>query len=287
MDLLNDDYYFTCSAPLSPMEPSDAWVHDLLIKSAPLTTCNSFTGQSFLSLDPIPDVNTEPELRYFPSQPQQSDPEFASSSGSSSSSPHIKSEVTYDKVPDLSSLHNKLELIRKNNDLTPKSLESIFDTKDILKDEDVPISRRRTQANGSLVSSTFSNSEANSSKSSSPSSPTFSKPRVTKKRAHRKRLTETQKQAHNKIEKKYRININTKIAALQKIIPWVAYEKTAFETGKEEDNTPDNHCNRLNKSMILEKATDYILYLQKNEERILQENLELKKEIMRLGGNVN
>lgn len=269
MDLLNDDYYFTCSAPLSPMEPSDAWVHDLLIKSAPLTTCNSFTGQSFLSLDPIPDVNTEPELRYFPSQPQQSDPEFASSSGSSSSSPHIKSEVTYDKVPDLSSLHNKLELIRKNNDLTPKSLESIFDTKDILKDEDVPISRRRTQANGSLVSSTFS------------------KPRVTKKRAHRKRLTETQKQAHNKIEKKYRININTKIAALQKIIPWVAYEKTAFETGKEEDNTPDNHCNRLNKSMILEKATDYILYLQKNEERILQENLELKKEIMRLGGNVN
>lgn len=53
----------------------------------------------------------------------------------------------------------------------------------------------------------------------------------TKKRAPRKRLTPFQKQAHNKIEKRYRININTKIARLQQIIPWVASEQTCFRSG--------------------------------------------------------
>ena len=77
-------------------------------------------------------------------------------------------------------------------------------------------------------------------------------------------MTESQKKAHNKIEKRYRININAKIAGIQKIIPWVAFEKTAFETGEENETEAEAKNNtRLNKSMILEKATEYILHLQK------------------------
>lgn len=96
-----------------------------------------------------------------------------------------------------------------------------------------------------------------------------------KRRAPRKRLTSHQKQAHNKIEKRYRININTKIAKLQQIIPWVASEQTAFEVGENirrgEDGLPST---KLNKSMILEKAVDYILYLQ-NSERLYE--MEVKR----------
>ncbi|CUS20814.1 LAQU0S01e15236g1_1 [Lachancea quebecensis] len=107
------------------------------------------------------------------------------------------------------------------------------------------------------------------------------------KRAPRKRLTAHQKQAHNKIEKRYRININTKIAKLQQIIPWVASEETAFEVGEtSRGNTRGGEAvatatPKLNKSMILEKAVDYILYLQNNERLYEMEVQRLKKEVER------
>lgn len=112
-----------------------------------------------------------------------------------------------------------------------------------------------------------------------------------KKRAPRKRLTSHQKQAHNKIEKRYRININTKIAKLQQIIPWVASEQTAFEVGeslkKEEGSSAKEmatqlcaaSATKLNKSMILEKAVDYILYLQNSERLYQMEVQRLKNEL--------
>lgn len=122
-----------------------------------------------------------------------------------------------------------------------------------------------------------------------------------KKRAPRKRLTSHQKQAHNKIEKRYRININTKIAKLQQIIPWVASEQTAFEVGdsmkKEEDGTQQKDgtiaetpisavaATKLNKSMILEKAVDYILYLQNSERLYEMEVQRLKNEVDTLKKN--
>ncbi|CAR27701.1 hypothetical protein ZYGR_0N01860 [Zygosaccharomyces rouxii] len=102
-----------------------------------------------------------------------------------------------------------------------------------------------------------------------------------RRRAPRKRLTSHQKQAHNKIEKRYRININTKIAKLQQIIPWVASEQTAFEVGenikKGEDGFPTS--TKLNKSMILEKAVDYILYLQNSERLYEMEVRRLRAEL--------
>lgn len=129
------------------------------------------------------------------------------------------------------------------------------------------------------------NSSTTTLSSESSSTPTTKKPK--KKRAPRKRLTAHQKQAHNKIEKRYRININAKIAGLQQIIPWVASEKTAFETGqtgsiKTEEETAD--VPRLNKSMILEKATAYILFLQEKEISMTSEIDKLKQEVSRLGG---
>lgn len=87
----------------------------------------------------------------------------------------------------------------------------------------------------------------------------------------RKRLTTYQKEAHNRIEKRYRININTKIAKLQQIIPWVACNDTAFEVSQNmkrinsENGTSSNSTPKLNKSIILEKAVDYILYLQNSQ----------------------
>ncbi|CEP64852.1 Tye7p LALA0_S14e00738g [Lachancea lanzarotensis] len=136
-----------------------------------------------------------------------------------------------------------------------------------------------------------------------------------KRRAPRKRLTAHQKEAHNKIEKRYRININTKISKLQQIIPWVASEETAFDAGEGKANgsasssssSSSSSCNygtdsacyasdpatavsvrltdvatpKLNKSMILEKAVDYILYLQNNERLYEMEVQRLKRELER------
>lgn len=127
--------------------------------------------------------------------------------------------------------------------------------------------------------------------------------------ASRKRLTPYQKEAHNKIEKRYRININTKIAKLQQIIPWVADEDTAFEvshtlrrpgngttqqqpttngalnnddvstTSSTTSSSSIPSTNKLNKSMILEKAVDYILFLQNNENLYELEVQRLRNEV--------
>lgn len=111
---------------------------------------------------------------------------------------------------------------------------------------------------------------------------------TTTTKSQRKRLTPHQKQAHNKIEKRYRININTKIAKLQQIIPWVASEETAFEVSdsikKAEQDSEGRplKATKLNKSMILEKAVDYILYLQNNEEIYEMEVQRLRNEADKL-----
>ena len=107
-----------------------------------------------------------------------------------------------------------------------------------------------------------------------------------RKRCSRKRLTANQRETHNMIEKRYRININTKIGKLQKIIPWVACEDTAFVVDNKvlnngEENVPVKSM-KLNKSMILEKAVDYILYLQNNERLFELEVQRLRKEINEL-----
>ncbi|CDO96413.1 unnamed protein product [Kluyveromyces dobzhanskii CBS 2104] len=112
-----------------------------------------------------------------------------------------------------------------------------------------------------------------------------------KKRGSRKRLTADQRVTHNMIEKRYRININTKIGKLQKIIPWVACEDTAFVVDNKVLSAGEDSLSlktmKLNKSMILEKAVDYILYLQNNERLFELEVQRLRKEITELKANAS
>lgn len=63
--------------------------------------------------------------------------------------------------------------------------------------------------------------------------------------------------AHNVIEKRYRSSINDKILELKNIV-----------AGEEP---------KMNKSLILRKAIDYIRFLQNQNIRLKQENLQLKQ----------
>lgn len=88
------------------------------------------------------------------------------------------------------------------------------------------------------------------------------KSRTSRKRSKRP-MTATQRQSHNKIERKYRININSKIASLQRMVPWMSQDGVAFETHcSEEIKAARDSGKKLNKSMILDMVTEYIGYLQ-------------------------
>lgn len=104
-----------------------------------------------------------------------------------------------------------------------------------------------------------------------------------KKTSRKKRLSEHQKKVHNKIEKKYRINLNQKIANLQQVIPWVSSTSAAFETNLPNQGKPN--AIKLNKSVILEMATNYIELLNNQQQENEKLIYKMKQEISRLGGN--
>ncbi|VEU19286.1 DEKNAAC100460 [Brettanomyces naardenensis] len=98
----------------------------------------------------------------------------------------------------------------------------------------------------------------------------------------KKPLNPHQRKAHNKIERKYRININSKIANLQKLVPWMCDEGVAFEVEDEDDSSLvgdlRQKSRKLNKSMILDIVTKYIVHLK-------QENLVLRTKIRHYEGD--
>lgn len=217
----------------SPLE--EQWISDLLAKSAPMTTSNSFSDALNFEMTAFEQY----PITTFSSLLDNEESIFSCSSGVStvSSTPPIKEEEedldtsSVCKTNLLDGVSAKLQLMQRSNDLTPKALESIFNTKDVLKDAGV--------GQAGLVSLKFS-THNHTEGSSQPK----------KKRCSRRRLTDTQKEAHNKVEKKYRVNINLKINSLQTIIPWFSKGKDACMDMK------------VNKSVILEKAFDYIVYLK-------------------------
>lgn len=119
-----------------------------------------------------------------------------------------------------------------------------------------------------------------------------------RKRTARRRLTVHQKIAHNKIEKKYRTNINEKIFGLQDLMPisfamevgtkdYEEYSDTERTIlANEEDEMMANNCPnrtvdqtvRPNKSSILERAASYIMYLKKSNYELRQASRMLLKE---------
>lgn len=89
------------------------------------------------------------------------------------------------------------------------------------------------------------------------------KPAVQSTPKRTRKLTATQKEAHNQVEKKYRVAINEKIIHLKELLP----------------DGCDN-SSKLNKSSILEKVHDYIIHLQETQQDLYNENLALRQQIL-------
>ncbi|RAH69309.1 basic helix-loop-helix domain-containing protein [Aspergillus aculeatinus CBS 121060] len=88
------------------------------------------------------------------------------------------------------------------------------------------------------------------------------------------------KRAHNVIEKRYRANLNEKIAELRDSVPSLRASKNAAGSIIDDDEgegvTP---ASKLNKASILSKATEYIRHLEIRNKRLEEENTALKNRL--------
>ncbi|KAF2126933.1 hypothetical protein P153DRAFT_368955 [Dothidotthia symphoricarpi CBS 119687] len=87
------------------------------------------------------------------------------------------------------------------------------------------------------------------------------------------------KTAHNMIEKRYRNNLNDKIAALRDSVP--SLRVMSRPNGTEEEDDPEDlegltPAHKLNKATVLSKATEYIRHLEKRNKRLQDEVTALK-----------
>ncbi|GKT77437.1 sterol regulatory element binding protein sre1 [Colletotrichum tofieldiae] len=91
------------------------------------------------------------------------------------------------------------------------------------------------------------------------------------------------KTAHNMIEKRYRTNLNDKIAALRDSVPSL---RIMSKSARGEDTTEDREelhgltpAHKLNKATVLSKATEYIRHLEKRNNRLCDENSAMQARI--------
>ncbi|KAI1388009.1 uncharacterized protein F4822DRAFT_437767 [Hypoxylon trugodes] len=91
------------------------------------------------------------------------------------------------------------------------------------------------------------------------------------------------KTAHNMIEKRYRTNLNDKIAALRDSVPSL---RIMSKSARGEDTTEDREelhgltpAHKLNKATVLSKATEYIRHLEKRNLRLVDENTQMQQRI--------
>ncbi|AEO64225.1 d5899ee2-3b50-4769-9a91-aaefe7f10ba4 [Thermothielavioides terrestris] len=91
------------------------------------------------------------------------------------------------------------------------------------------------------------------------------------------------KTAHNMIEKRYRTNLNDKIAALRDSVPSL---RIMCKSARGEDTTEDREelhgltpAHKLNKATVLSKATEYIRHLEKRNNRLIEENNSMQARI--------
>ncbi|KAJ4420269.1 Clr6 histone deacetylase associated PHD protein-2 Cph2 [Gnomoniopsis sp. IMI 355080] len=91
------------------------------------------------------------------------------------------------------------------------------------------------------------------------------------------------KTAHNMIEKRYRTNLNDKIAALRDSVPSL---RVLSKSARGEDTTGDREelhgltpAHKLNKATVLSKATEYIRHLEKRNNRLNDENSTMQQRI--------
>lgn len=88
----------------------------------------------------------------------------------------------------------------------------------------------------------------------------------------------SKRSAHNMIEKRYRSNLNDKIAELRDAVPTLrsGYNST---TADELKGTYVPLSRKLNKATILSKATEYIKSLQSKNKKLIEENKILQKRL--------
>lgn len=89
--------------------------------------------------------------------------------------------------------------------------------------------------------------------------------------------------AHNVVEKRYRTNLNDKIAALRDAVPSLRIEK---ETAVGEDGSGDGDedganksAQKMNKATVLTKATEYIKQLEKRNISLTEQNASMRTRI--------
>ncbi|PMD33064.1 hypothetical protein L207DRAFT_590135 [Hyaloscypha variabilis F] len=89
------------------------------------------------------------------------------------------------------------------------------------------------------------------------------------------------KTAHNMIEKRYRTNLNDKIAALRDSVPSLRVMSKKNSRGEEmhEDLEGLTPAHKLNKATVLSKATEYIAHLEKRNKYLVKENAALKSRV--------
>lgn len=105
--------------------------------------------------------------------------------------------------------------------------------------------------------------------------------------ATRRHCSPPKKTAHNMIEKRYRTNLNDKIAALRDSVPALRvmvhrleqHEPEGLEDGLDEDLGGLAPAHKLNKATILSKATEYIAHLEKKNQSLARENNQLRNRV--------
>ncbi|KAI5797452.1 hypothetical protein DFH27DRAFT_562347 [Peziza echinospora] len=96
------------------------------------------------------------------------------------------------------------------------------------------------------------------------------------------RKQQPKKTAHNMIEKRYRTNLNDKIAALRDAVPSLRVMAGTSKLGdddEEEDLEGLTPAHKLNKATVLAKATEYIRHLEKRSKKLAEENEHLKNRL--------
>lgn len=89
----------------------------------------------------------------------------------------------------------------------------------------------------------------------------------------------SKKKTHNAIERRYRSNINDRIAALRDVVPALRELRPVPRSRKRRRNNAAEEeivdgvsaATKLNKATVLAKATEYITYLKSRETRLLRE----------------
>ncbi|KAI5455957.1 hypothetical protein BGZ63DRAFT_367772 [Mariannaea sp. PMI_226] len=105
--------------------------------------------------------------------------------------------------------------------------------------------------------------------------------------ASRRHCSPPKKTAHNMIEKRYRTNLNDKIAALRDSVP--ALRVMVHRLEQQGEGVEDDICeedlgglapaHKLNKATILSKATEYIAHLEKKNKSLARENNQLRNRV--------